>query len=111
MALETSVNEANWRVQGGGSNPDGFSSTFQRKDPDTGEYTTKQLTVTFLEVYQEWKYYALTESACTDYITAHPELALQYARQSEFSDAFTLSKRTSTRTGTSYTLADVPETT
>jgi hypothetical protein len=108
MALATSVNEANWKLQSGGSNPDGYESTFQRKNAD-GSYTTKKLTVTYLEVFSEYKHYALTEGACTDYITAHPELALQYSRQDEFGAGYTLSKRITTRTDFAYTLTDVPE--
>jgi hypothetical protein len=115
MALETSIDESKWRLQGGGSNPDGFSSTFQRRDPELGPdgkpvYTTKQLSVSFVESYYEYKYYALTAAACVAYVEAHPELSLQYSRQSEFSDAFTMTKRVAAQSGTSFTLADVPET-
>ena len=110
MALDTAVNEAKWKLQGGGSNPDGYTSTFQRKKPNTSpvEYETKNLTVTFVEVYAEYKHYALTEGACTTYITAHPELALTYTRQNEFSDGYTLTKRLTTKTDFAYTLTDVP---
>lgn len=109
MALATSVNESNWKLQSGGSNPDGYESTFQRKNAD-GTFTTKKLTVTYLETYAEYKHYALTASACTDYITAHPELALQYSRQNEFGEGYTLTKRLTARTNFSYSIIDVPET-
>jgi hypothetical protein len=109
MALATSVNEYSWKLQSGGSSPGGYDSTFQRKNAD-GSFTTKKLTVSYLEVYSEYKHYALTEDACTNYITAHPELLLQYSRQDEFGLSFTLTKRNTARTNFSYTLADVPET-
>lgn len=108
MALLSAVNESNWKLQGGGSNPDGYDSTFQRKNAD-GSYTTKKLTVSFLEVYAEYKHYALTYQACLDYITAHPELALNYSRQNEFSDGYALTKRETTRTNYAFTITDVPE--
>jgi hypothetical protein len=110
MGLDTVVSEDKWKLQGGGSNPDGYSSTFQRKKPNTSpvEYDTKNLTVTFVEVYEEYKHYALTKDACTNYITAHPELALTYTRQNEYSDGYTLSKRLSAKTSFAYTLTDVP---
>lgn len=108
MALATAVNEANWKLQGGGSNPDGYESTFQRKQAD-GSFVTKRLAVTFLEVYSEYKHYALTEAACTDYISANPTLALNYNRQDEFGNSFTLSKRLTTRTDFSFTITDVPD--
>lgn len=109
MALATVVNEDRWKLQSGGSSPGGYDSTFQRKNAD-GSFTTKKLTVTYLEVYSEYKHYALTEDACTTYITAHPELLLQYARQDEFGISFTLTKRSVARTGFGYTIVDVDET-
>ena len=108
MSLLSSVDESKWKLQGGGSNPDGYESTFQRKQAD-GSYVTKKLSVTYLEVTAEYKHYALTEGACTTYITAHPELALQYSRQNEFSDGYTLSKRTISRTNFAYSIVDVSE--
>lgn len=114
MALATSVNELNWKLQSGGSSNGGYESTFQRRIWDIATnayvYSTKKLTVSYLEVYYDYKHYALTEDACTTYITAHPEILLQYSRQDEFGLSFTLTKRYTARTNFSYTLDDVPET-
>jgi hypothetical protein len=114
MALATVVNEDSWKLQSGGTAAGGYESTFQRRIWDIATnayvYSTKKLTVSYLEVYSEYKHYALTEDACTNYIEAHPELLLQYSRQDEFGLSFTLTKRNTARTNFSYTLADVPET-
>jgi len=108
MALDTAVDENKWKLQGGGSNPDGYSSTFQRKQSD-GTYKTKLLEVTFLEVTEEYKHYALTKDACTNYIVAHPELALTYSRTNEFGEGYTLIKRSAVRTNYAFSLTDVAE--
>lgn len=127
MALATSVSEEKWVLQSGGTEQGSYSSTFVRRvkweagetyPPSaeivgTGEskyvYFHKIATTVYLDTFADYKQYALTDTACTDYITAHPELSLSYSRQNEFSNGFVLSKKTGSRSLVSYTLADVPE--
>lgn len=98
MALETSVNEANWKLMSKGS----------RGETQTSASSYEVITMTWTVATEEYKYFGLTESACTTYMSSNPSLDLQMERQNQFGAGWNLIKRTETRTLTGVSNGPIP---